>query len=255
MLLSINGHWTFVHYKLPPLNPYFVCWIQTLICSWWTNLLCYHAVALSVSQTNTTLSAWSCHMRRVIRQAIRANNREGGPTLKEFWKAVNNIGDSWAEIKESKMHACWMRLFPELVQGFRVLLCSDLVSEVSPQPSLSYRFYVHSLPFTQLKICNLSLLQYACNSDTVRYRLLWNLALQSLNHVQSMINVAWYLQRQRNWKVFGNWKQVSHMKQKLEKAEKYWMGSNSYHKWRGGKIQVLWDVMWCWLVCSYQVFE
>jgi len=31
---------------------------------------------------------------------------------------VNNIGDSWAEIKESKMHVCWMRFFPELVQNF-----------------------------------------------------------------------------------------------------------------------------------------
>ena len=39
--------------------------------------------------------------------------------MKEFWNAVNNIGDSWAEIKESKMHVCWMRLFPELVQDFK----------------------------------------------------------------------------------------------------------------------------------------
>jgi hypothetical protein len=58
-------------------------------------------------------------MRRVIRQAIRANNKEGGPTMKEFWNAVNNIGDPWAEIKESKMHVCWMRLFLELVQDFK----------------------------------------------------------------------------------------------------------------------------------------
>jgi len=25
----------------------------------------------------------------------------------------------WAEIKESKIHVCWMRLFPELVQVFK----------------------------------------------------------------------------------------------------------------------------------------
>jgi len=64
MLLSTSGHTTFVHYKLPPLNLSFVCWTWTLICSWWTNFLCYYTVALSVSQTNTSLSAWSLHMRR-----------------------------------------------------------------------------------------------------------------------------------------------------------------------------------------------
>jgi len=61
-------------------------------------------------------------MRRVICQAIRANSEEGGPTLKEFWNAVNNIGESWAEIKESEMHVGWMSLFPELVQGLKVLM-------------------------------------------------------------------------------------------------------------------------------------
>jgi hypothetical protein len=39
-----------------------------------------------------------------------ATDKKGGPTLKEFWKgyniwnAVNNTGDSWAEIKESTMN-------------------------------------------------------------------------------------------------------------------------------------------------------
>jgi hypothetical protein len=27
--------------------------------------------------------------------------------------------DSWAETKESKMHGCWTRLFPDLVQDFK----------------------------------------------------------------------------------------------------------------------------------------
>jgi hypothetical protein len=30
-----------------------------------------------------------CYMRRTISQAIRANDKEGGPTLKEFWKGYN----------------------------------------------------------------------------------------------------------------------------------------------------------------------
>jgi hypothetical protein len=64
-------------------------------------------------------------MRRVTSQAIRANDREGGPTLKEFWKryniwtAMNNTGDSWAQIKESTMPGCWKRLCPDLVQNFK----------------------------------------------------------------------------------------------------------------------------------------
>jgi len=51
-------------------------------------------------------------MRRVISQAIRATDKEGGHTLKEFWKwyniwnAVNTIGNSWAEMKECTTHGC-----------------------------------------------------------------------------------------------------------------------------------------------------
>jgi hypothetical protein len=32
---------------------------------------------------------------------------------------VNNIGDSWAEIKEFTMNGCWMRLCPDLEQDFK----------------------------------------------------------------------------------------------------------------------------------------
>jgi hypothetical protein len=33
--------------------------------------------------------------------------------------AACNIGDSWAEIKESTMHGSWKRLCPDLVQDFK----------------------------------------------------------------------------------------------------------------------------------------
>jgi hypothetical protein len=64
-------------------------------------------------------------MRRIISQAVRATEREGGRTLKEFWKgysiwnAVNNTGNSWVEIKECTLHGCWKRLCPDLVQDFK----------------------------------------------------------------------------------------------------------------------------------------
>jgi hypothetical protein len=35
-----------------------------------------------------------------------------------MWKAVNNIGDSWAETKESMMNCCWKQLCPELITNF-----------------------------------------------------------------------------------------------------------------------------------------
>jgi hypothetical protein len=35
------------------------------------------------------------------------------------WTYPVGILDCWAEIKESKMHVCWIRLFPELVQDFK----------------------------------------------------------------------------------------------------------------------------------------
>lgn len=96
-------------------------------------------------------------------------------TVMNFWVPwkLGNTWSSWVAISMSE-RLCSVEL-----------TCSDLVYEVSPQPSLSYRFYVYSLPFTKFKICNLSLLQHACNNDTVRYSLLWYLVLQSLNQCTS----------------------------------------------------------------------
>jgi hypothetical protein len=39
------------------------------------------------------------YIRRVNSQSIRATEREGVPTLKKFWNALNNTGNSLAEIK------------------------------------------------------------------------------------------------------------------------------------------------------------
>jgi hypothetical protein len=43
-----------------------------------------------------------------------------------------NIGDSWAEIKESTVHSCWKRLYPDLLQYFRgfVEMHEDFIIEV-----------------------------------------------------------------------------------------------------------------------------
>ena len=44
------------------------------------------------------------YLRHTFTQTIRVNEKEGGPTLKEFWKGFNiyhafkNIGDEWNEV-------------------------------------------------------------------------------------------------------------------------------------------------------------
>ncbi|CAM2103909.1 unnamed protein product [Caretta caretta] len=58
-------------------------------------------------------------------QAIRATEKEGGPTLKEFWKvfniyhAVKNIGESRNEVKQSNLNTVWRELCPDIVSDFQ----------------------------------------------------------------------------------------------------------------------------------------
>lgn len=64
------------------------------------------------------------YMRTIMTKAIKATDRQDGPTLRDFWKnyniwnAINNIGDSWAEIKESTMKGSWKQLCPEMMSDF-----------------------------------------------------------------------------------------------------------------------------------------
>jgi hypothetical protein len=54
-------------------------------------------------------------------QAKTATGNEAGPSLKEFqkvyniWNRVNNIGYSWAEIKQSTMNRSWSKICPQFV--------------------------------------------------------------------------------------------------------------------------------------------
>jgi L-rhamnose mutarotase len=58
-------------------------------------------------------------------QAIAATGNEAGPILKEFrkvyniWNGVNNIGDSWDEIKQSTMNRSWRKICPQFVTDFQ----------------------------------------------------------------------------------------------------------------------------------------
>jgi hypothetical protein len=65
------------------------------------------------------------YARRTITQAIAATDNEAGPTLKEFrkgyniWNRVSNVGDSWAEIKQSTINRSWRKLCPQFVTDFQ----------------------------------------------------------------------------------------------------------------------------------------
>nr|XP_012146667.1 PREDICTED: tigger transposable element-derived protein 1-like [Megachile rotundata] len=64
------------------------------------------------------------YMRTIMTKAIKTTDRQHGPTLTEIWKnyniwnAINNIGDSWAEIKESTMKGSWKQLCPQMMNDF-----------------------------------------------------------------------------------------------------------------------------------------
>ncbi|CAM4384655.1 unnamed protein product [Caretta caretta] len=65
------------------------------------------------------------HLRSTFAQAIRATDKEGGPTLKDFWKgikiyhAVKNIGEAWNEVNQSNLNGVWRKLCPEFVSDFQ----------------------------------------------------------------------------------------------------------------------------------------
>jgi hypothetical protein len=61
------------------------------------------------------------YTRRIITQVISATDNGIVPTIREFWKsysiwnAVNNIADSWAEIKQSTINKSWRNLWPDFL--------------------------------------------------------------------------------------------------------------------------------------------
>jgi hypothetical protein len=50
-------------------------------------------------------------------QATAATDNGIVPTIREFWNAVNNIADSWAEIKQSTINKSWRNLLPRFCVG------------------------------------------------------------------------------------------------------------------------------------------
>ncbi|XP_017763034.1 PREDICTED: tigger transposable element-derived protein 1-like [Eufriesea mexicana] len=64
------------------------------------------------------------YMRTIMTKTIKAIDRQDGSTLIDFsknyniWNAINNIEDSWAEIKESTMKGSWKQLCPEMMSDF-----------------------------------------------------------------------------------------------------------------------------------------
>ncbi|XP_051868769.1 tigger transposable element-derived protein 1-like [Pristis pectinata] len=64
------------------------------------------------------------YLRKTFKQLINATDREGKPTVREFWKsfnimnAIDNIAESWDEVKVSTMNGVWKNIWPECINNF-----------------------------------------------------------------------------------------------------------------------------------------
>ncbi|XP_063843232.1 tigger transposable element-derived protein 1-like [Scylla paramamosain] len=64
------------------------------------------------------------YQSRTIKQLITAIDGEGRPKIKQFWakcdiKAIDNINESWMEIKEQTVNGCWRQIWEECVTDFK----------------------------------------------------------------------------------------------------------------------------------------
>ncbi|XP_013109419.2 tigger transposable element-derived protein 1-like [Stomoxys calcitrans] len=63
----------------------------------------------------------SYYLRRNFSQLLKATDGDNMPSMKDFWKnysirmAVENIIQSWKEVKESCMNGAWRQLWPECI--------------------------------------------------------------------------------------------------------------------------------------------
>ncbi|XP_037768584.1 tigger transposable element-derived protein 1 [Chelonia mydas] len=75
------------------------------------------------------------YLRSTFGQAIWETEKQGGPTLKEFWKsfnichAVKNIDEAWNEIKQPDLNGVWKKLCPDFVSDFKGF--TDTVKKVT----------------------------------------------------------------------------------------------------------------------------
>ncbi|XP_072121835.1 tigger transposable element-derived protein 1-like isoform X1 [Mobula birostris] len=64
------------------------------------------------------------YLRKTFKQLTYATDGEGKPTVREFWKsfnimnAIDNIAESWDEVKVSTMNGAWKNIWPECINNF-----------------------------------------------------------------------------------------------------------------------------------------
>ncbi|XP_069792247.1 tigger transposable element-derived protein 1-like [Narcine bancroftii] len=64
------------------------------------------------------------YLRKCFKQLVKANDGEGESTVREFWKkfnimnAIDNITESWDEVKVSTMNGVWRNIWPECIKNF-----------------------------------------------------------------------------------------------------------------------------------------
>ncbi|XP_051889940.1 tigger transposable element-derived protein 1-like [Pristis pectinata] len=64
------------------------------------------------------------YLRRTLKQLVDAADGEGKPTVREFWKLFNimngieNIAESWGEVKLPAMNGVWQNIWPGCINDF-----------------------------------------------------------------------------------------------------------------------------------------
>ncbi|XP_062888939.1 tigger transposable element-derived protein 1-like [Mobula hypostoma] len=64
------------------------------------------------------------YLRRTLKQVVDATDGEGKTTVREFWRcfnimnAIDNIAESWDEVKVSTMNGVWQNIWPGCINNF-----------------------------------------------------------------------------------------------------------------------------------------
>ncbi|XP_042226459.1 tigger transposable element-derived protein 1-like [Homarus americanus] len=76
------------------------------------------------------------YLRTTFLQLIKSIDGEDKPTIRDFWKkfnilnAVDNIAESWDEVKTSAMNGSWKSIWPECVHEFKGFSQAESLQQV-----------------------------------------------------------------------------------------------------------------------------
>jgi hypothetical protein len=79
----------------------------------------------------------SYYLRKTFAQLVKDTDGEDQLSVKDFWrncnikKAIDNIGDAWAEVTQSCMNGVWRMISPDAVTDFHGFEPEEVISNPS----------------------------------------------------------------------------------------------------------------------------